>query len=734
MSRFNRRMSAPLIQLQEKTQRELLKYTHNLFNKIDDALFEMAEKALSNSEQNIFFESMREIRLKRMDIEKQFGEAYCHGYVEMFRAQSEALDEPAEPEADDDGLSLMADDTVEEMVAVEAMVGKAERQFASQLDALEARISHAAEVAINRENNPLGPKKLCDIFCDACLLLSIDIKARLVVFKLFDKLVIDQLDRLYGLANEQLIAHKILPDYERKQRRNRTPAQQPAAAAAAATPGMPAQQGEGSSLGEEIYRLLNRLSATELAASLPAMQPLAGAIQRLPVSTSPAIGQDVLLQLLTSFQQDPHRLPGYNPFMVDNSGLEQPTILMPGQFTLSLQQSLSNLAEGHDHSIGQGDRDVINFVTMLFQFVLDDRSLAEPMKAVISRLQIPVIKVAICDASFFGQDSHPARRLLNEMTAAALGWTAEGDYESDPLYQSVCEAVDRINDEYVDDTAVFNEVLADFISFVENERKRVSLREKRIVDAEAGKDQSESARTYIGELVAERNIDARYPDFVRQMIEDAWQNVLFLTLVKEGEESNNWQQSLQAFDDLLWTVSAERCAEDRASIMQRIPGMLKVLREGLGLINYDAYAAGDFFARLEHLHIDVMQRGAPQTVDIPTLADVEEAAPEPAEAAPVVAEDSPYLARAKMLPVGQWVELIEGDRKTRCRLVAILRNSGKRIFASRTGAKAGEYSVEEIALRIEDESLLLLEDAQLFDKALSSIIDNLRQNREAAQA
>ena len=102
--------------------------------------------------------------------------------------------------------------------------------------------------------------------------------------------------------------------------------------------------------------------------------------------------------------------------------------------------------------------------------------------------------------------------------------------------------------------------------------------------------------------------------------------------------------------------------------------------------------------------------------------------------------DDPYIAKAKMLGVGQWVEFINADenggedKKVRCRLAAILRNSGKRIFASRTGVKACEYSVKEIADRLANETVLLLEDAQLFDKALSSIIDDLRQSRSEVHA
>ena len=74
------------------------------------------------------------------------------------------------------------------------------------------------------------------------------------------------------------------------------------------------------------------------------------------------------------------------------------------------------------------------------------------------------------------------------------------------------------------------------------------------------------------------------------------------------------------------------------------------------------------------------------------------------------------------------------NKKMRCRLVAILRNSGNRIFVNRSGVKAAELSVEGIAECLQDKSMTLLEDARLFDRALTSIIDNLRSRKKSVEA
>ena len=44
----------------------------NFFDSIDDALFELADRSRSDSDQQIYFESMRELRLARPNVERLY--------------------------------------------------------------------------------------------------------------------------------------------------------------------------------------------------------------------------------------------------------------------------------------------------------------------------------------------------------------------------------------------------------------------------------------------------------------------------------------------------------------------------------------------------------------------------------------------------------------------------------------------------------------------------------------
>ena len=63
---------------------------------------------------------------------------------------------------------------------------------------------------------------------------------------------------------------------------------------------------------------------------------------------------------------------------------------------------------GKARVVGEVDEDVINLVSMLFEFILDDRTLPDSLKALIGRLQIPMLKVAVIDKTFFSRMARSA--------------------------------------------------------------------------------------------------------------------------------------------------------------------------------------------------------------------------------------------------------------------------------------------------------------------------------------
>ncbi|MDL2425260.1 DUF1631 domain-containing protein, partial [Pseudomonas sp. BAgro211] len=78
-------------------------------------------------------------------------------------------------------------------------------------------------------------------------------------------------------------------------------------------------------------------------------------------------------------------------------------------------------------------------------------------------------------------------------------------------------------------------------------------------------------------------------------------------------------------DDLIWSVEPHEDPDSRLRLLEMVPQLLKSLREGLASAAFDPFSTGEFFSRLEGLHVQAFQRYK-QVEDAPLL-DLEDGLP-----------------------------------------------------------------------------------------------------------
>ena len=710
------RLPVVLLQLRDKAAQQLKQGLQALFDNADDTLFEMADKAQNNVDQNAFFEAMRDLRLKRKNIERVFLEKFYEAFVKI--GQYEVAGESAEP-LSYDKLALVPNDELERTVALDAMVGKVLSRDGLALGQLTMRLNTLVIKTLDDQTNPLGPALLCDYFLQAGRNLGVEIKVKLIILKLFDKYVLSDADQLYGEANRLLIATGILPELKAAPSRradDRSKARPRAGEAKADAAASHAAQIDESV--QEVFSALQDLLHVVRGSVAPKLEHKSEA---LPISTHD------LMRLLSHLQQ-------YVP--------NTPTTQDDYDLRHQLEQLLTRVSvkSGKFRVVGVMDEDVINLIAMLFEFILDDRNLPDSLKLLIGRLQIPMLKVAVIDKSFFSRASHPARRLLNEIAAAALGWTGRDDAQRDALYARIDQIVQRLLNDFVDDTALFSELLVDFLAFTGEERRRAELLEQRTRDAEEGRARAELARLHVQFELNRRLLGKTLPQVVVRLLEEAWSKVLLLTWLKHGEASTEWKAGLATVDDLIWSVGPHDEPESRMRLLEVVPGLLKSLREGLTSSAFDPFATGEFFSQLEALHVQAFQPEVQVAGEATPLRDaammevVEEIVLEgpkastPSEPAINLPDNDPGLAQVDQLKVGRWVEWQEeDDHKLRCKLTAIIESTGKYIFVNRTGMKVLEKTRMALAVEFRRGTLRVLDDTLLFDRALDAVVGKLRQ-------
>ena len=742
------RLPVALIQVRDKAAQQLKQNLQSLFDNADDTLFEMADRATSNAEQNAFFEAMRDLRLKRKNIERGFLQKVFESFANLNQYEI-GKQQPALDAVSFDSLSLVQNDELEETVALDAMVAKVMSRDAMALGHLTTRLNAVISKKLDDKSNPLGPTLLSEYFLDACSGLGVEIKVKLIILKLFEKYVLGSCDVLYAEANQALVNAGVLPELKSAPPRRQ---QRPAASAysqASGEEGIPLLEGADQGV-QEVFGALQDLLLQVRGTAMPRRAQVADA---LPITSND------LMRLLSHMQQRA-------PAQVDFADFD-----LRDQLERLLERASAK--SGKARVVGEVDEDVINLVSMLFEFILDDRTLPDSLKALIGRLQIPMLKVAVLDKTFFSRGSHPARRLLNEIASAALGWGDQDDAQRDSLYQKIEQVVQRLLNDFVDDPAIFSELLAEFMAFTGDERRRSELLEQRTRDAEEGSAKAELARRQVEQALNERLLGKTLPEVVVRLLQEAWSKVLMLTCLKHGVDSDEWQAALQTMDDLVWSVAPHEDPEARLRLLELVPGLLKALREGMVSAAFDPFSTSEFFSQLEALHVQAFQRfkrataepevaldesesttdaaqagielpllelpAAEEVEDAPAMVEVVEEivllAPgqtRPQEPDVAMPDDDEALQQVDSLRVGSWVEFQEDDEhKLRCKLAAIIKPTGKYVFVNRTGMKVLEKSRNALAVEFRRNTIRLLDDALLFDRALESVIGNLRKLKNA---
>ncbi|WP_339540011.1 DUF1631 domain-containing protein [Pseudomonas sp. RA_5y_Pfl1_P24] len=690
------RLPVVLLQVRDKAVQQLQQGLQELFDNADDTLFEMADRSRNMLDHHIFFEAMRDLRLKRKNFERVFLEQLFEAFASLGQAGQGELQRV--PVVSYDAPPGSSKDALEKIVALEAMLGRVRQRDGLALSQLTARLSALLGNRLDERENPLGPALLCEFFLQAGRSLGVEIRVKLIMLKLFEKYVLSDAGQLYGEANQLLVATGVLPELKA------VPSPRLEARAArehAREEASPAADQPVDENGQEAFAALQKLLTAVRGSVAPTLEASA---EPLPISTRD------LLRLLSHLQQYVPEPEAEDDFDLCNQ----------------LEQLLTRVSvkSGKSRVVEDADEDVINLVALLFEFILNDLTVPGAFKAVIGRLQIPMLKVALLDKSFFSRAGHPARRLLNEIAAAVMGSSPCEDYQRDHLYLRIEQVVQRLLNEFVEDPAIFPQLLAEFSAFTADERRRSDLLEQHTRDAEAGHVRTEAVRQRVADVLNRRLLGKVLPRPVVQFLQQAWSQVLLLASLKHGEQSVQWQAALSTMDELIWSVSLQQDTEAGRHLLEQLPGLLKALRDGLTSAAFDPFSTREFFLRLQALHVQ-----APECME--DLIEVREPFVLSATSlAPVIdlPGNDPDLLRAQELKVGSWVVFqTDATSPLRCKLTAIMAPANTYIFTSRTGLKVLEKSTGQLALAFKRGTLHSLDDGPLFERALAAVLNKLRQ-------
>lgn len=578
-----------------------------LFEALGKDLEDRAAGILATPGSDGLGEALHLVQNGKAEMAEVFRTRFAHHFQQALRSDAPAGHALAK-EGAGSGFSLVENSELEESLAVDRLVGKVHERCSEDLFGLAHRLAEVFPgTRITQTRLPLGPEVFCQAFRDALASLELETGARLHCCKLLDGVLMQGIGEFYSGMNKYLSGMGVLPRLKAKIG-SHAPAANHAGPArdysavhqerGRQSPVSDNPQGDGF-LGETVAAVQeHRFQAMQyLLSAHGSPRADAPALDGLPADRACLPATPMLVDTLSSLQRDP-TLAELSGELI-RGGLKRHVI---GRFTTLDPQGRPNV-------INQIDDETIDVISMIFDYILDDATLPDFIKALIGRLQIPVLKVAIVDREFFTDKLHPARQLLNELACEGMNWNEEYDAAKDRLYDKMQSTVRRILDEFDDSVAIFATVLDDFREFLAGEKRNFALVQAKIGTEIQEADHVEGIKTGVAEEIARRLLKRDVPEEIRVFLTTTWRQLVTSITLEEGRDGIARTRALQVMDDLLWSLEPKTTPEQRRRLGVLLPILLDELREGLTRLGQSNSEIKAFIAVLERYHFSSLKVG-----------------------------------------------------------------------------------------------------------------------------
>ncbi|MEO8012259.1 MAG: DUF1631 family protein, partial [Dokdonella sp.] len=403
------------------------------------------------------------------------------------------------------------------------------------------------------------------------------------------------------------------------------------------------------------------------------------------------------------------------------------------------QELLNKLREsspqGNAPVLAGEDSDTIDLVGMLFDYIGQNLSTNGGSRDLMAKLQVPVLRTALSDKDFFTKRDHPARLLLNSVAEASSLWMGgeEGDLGFTDKMNTL---VDRVSREFTGDLSLIENLLGDLGRHMAQLTKRAEMAERRHIDAAKGREKLDLARERANSAVARLVNRGKPAPMIRAVLEQAWTDVLALTILRQGEDSQSYRRRLAVADQLMQIGTTVDPAKIDSTLREEVRNGLTQV--GLHNDEVDGVVAKLFDPpsadkKTSHTEIAITLKGKTRlggepasAIPVAVNASIETNTP-----ATLTVEEQKMLQHVRTLPFGTWFEFVtnqQGDCVRR-KLAWFSTVTGRCLFVNQRGARADERTMEQLARDLVRGQIRVQKSGSdnLIDRAWKAIMSTLQQ-------
>ncbi len=298
-----------------------------------------------------------------------------------------------------------------------------------------------------------------------------------------------------------------------------------------------------------------------------------------------------------------------------------------------------NLIHAHREELRQAasgalDHMVIDVIGFLFDQILSDPKVPPQMARLLARLQLPVLRAALGDASFFASRRHPVRRFVNRMATLSAAFDDIHSAEAQAFLAKAGELVKDVVEGDFEQINLYEEKLAALEAFVQQQQADSldSAGQEAAALVSQKEDELRLQQLYAERLAGDlRSVQA--PLFVLDFLSTVWSQVLLAAQAQDARSTPPGQRAAKlrpVARELVLSVQPKATPAQRKELLSELPRLMLALTEGMDLVAWPAEARRHFFGQLMPAHAEALKATASRQLDINlTLRQVDSALSRP---------------------------------------------------------------------------------------------------------
>ncbi len=258
-------------------------------------------------------------------------------------------------------------------------------------------------------------------------------------------------------------------------------------------------------------------------------------------------------------------------------------------------------------SRGALDHMVIDVIGFMFDQILADPKVPPQMARQIARLQLPVLRAALGDPSFFSSRRHPVRRFVNRIASLGAAFEDFNDEGGRAFLAKVRTLVQEIVEGDFEQIETYEQKLAELESFSAEIVARANPAQVEAAALLAEKEDQQRLRQLYAQRLAGDLKDVSAPAFLRDFISGVWSQVLLRAAERGGSDSELSRRLRGVGSELVLSVQPKATPDHRKAFLAALPKLMQDLTEGMNLIGWPEAQRRAFFGQLLPAHAEALK-------------------------------------------------------------------------------------------------------------------------------